>query len=447
MSNRESDPRLHSADGVRGDESWIQEVDRLIQDRHSDWVSIRRQLHMHPELSGEEVETTRRIEALLHGEELATRRGPDNLGLIVDLESPPGNDAPRMALRADMDALAIHDAKKVEYRSRHDGIMHACGHDAHSTILVAALAGLADLRRREAAPFPWRVRAIFQGAEETAVGARQMVEHGAVDDCAAILAVHVDSSRDVGKMGLRTGILTANCDDIQITIRGEGGHAARPHETSDALFVATLLLQQLYAGLPRGVDSRQAAVVTFGQLQAGHSANVIPSSAHLAGTMRTLDRQVHAALQQRIQMLAHSIALTWGVSIDVQFGSSCPSVNNDPHLIALLGRAAARVVGEPHVQTIPEPSLGGEDFAFYLDRIPGALMRVGCASNTAGHAPLHHPLFDVDERALPLAARTLVRSVLLWSASQHRANNQPAPLDPPAPIGRPGPLESYHGEI
>jgi amidohydrolase len=438
---------MQSADGSRGDESWMLEVDRLIQDRQSDWVSIRRQLHMYPELSGEEVATTGRIESILHGEDLATRRGPDDLGLIVDLESPPGNDAPRIALRADMDALAIQDAKKVEYRSRHDGIMHACGHDAHSTILLAALSGLADLSRRDLVPIHWRVRAIFQGAEETAVGARQMVEHGAVDDCAAILAVHVDSSRDVGRMGLRSGTLTANCDDIRITVRGEGGHAARPHETTDALFVATLLLQQLYAGLPRVVDSRQASVVTFGQMQAGHSANVIPSVVHLAGTMRSLDRQVHAALQQRIQTLAHAIALTWGVKIEVEFGSTCPSVVNDPRLVELMWQAASRVVGDDHVQSIPEPSLGGEDFAYYLDRIPGALMRVGCASNTAGRAPLHHPMFDVDERALPLAARSLVRSVLLWSASQQQSVDLLPPLDPARSLGKPGLPENYHGEI
>lgn len=441
---------MSSTDASRSEESWLAEADRLIQERQPEWVALRRQLHMYPELSGREHETTRRLEAVLESENITVRRGPEDLGLIVDLESPPGNHAPRIALRADMDALAVQDAKSVEYRSRNEGVMHACGHDAHSTIVLATIAGLADLQRREAVPMPWRVRAIFQGAEETAVGARQMVEHGAVDDCEAILAVHVDSSREVGRVGLRHGTLTANCDEIRIQIRGEGGHAARPHETTDPLFVATLLVQQLYAGLPRATDSRQAAVVTFGQMNAGYSPNVIPSVVHLGGTMRTLDRGVHAALQQRIQSLAHAVALAWGVTIDVRFGSTCPSVVNDSQLVHIFEQAAASVVGRNQIDSIHEPSLGGEDFSFYLDRIPGALMRVGCASRTAGSAPLHHPLFDVDERALPLAARTLIRSVLLWSAARQPTNRSPRPLDPPtppAPLGTPSTAEKYHGEI
>jgi amidohydrolase len=438
---------MHSAKGPREDQSWLAGVDRLIQERQSDWIATRRHLHMHPELSSHESETTHFLESRLQSEGVETRRGPDDLGLIVDLESPPGNQAPRIALRADMDALAIQDTKAVDYRSRHDGIMHACGHDAHSTIVLASVAGLADLQRRAAVPFPWRVRAIFQGAEETAVGARQMVEHGAIDDCEAILAVHVDSSRDVGKVGLRIGTLTANCDEIRIQVRGEGGHAARPHETTDPLFVATLLVQQLYAGLPRAVDSRSAAVVTFGQFGAGHSPNVIPSVVQLGGTIRTLDRTTHATLQTRIQNLAHAIALAWGVTIDVHFGPTCPSVVNDAQLVDCLRQAAAPVVGRDQIQEIPEPSLGGEDFAFYLDRIPGALMRVGCASHTAGNAPLHHPQFDVDERALPLAARILVRAVLQWSVSHQQRIAPPRALQPPQLLGQPEPSERYHGEI
>jgi amidohydrolase len=281
-------------------------------------------------------------------------------------------------------------------------------------------------------PWPVRFRAIFQPAEETSTGAREMIEAGALEDVRAIAAVHVDPSRDVGTVGLRVGVLTANCVGMRIRIIGQGGHTARPHEASDPIAAAALLINSLYLYIPRVVDSQDAVVLGIGQINSGDNPNVIPERLELRGTLRTLDRRVHKDTVQHVRRLAHGVAQTTETHIDVQFEQASGAVCNDPRMIELLRLAATEVLGPDGIQTIPRPSMGSEDFASYLDHVPGAMIRLGCGSARCGRSPLHTPMFDVDEEALSYGARILARSAVLACDPQSAAFQQPAP--PPAEI-------------
>ena len=257
---------------------WQQKLDSAIDARQQQLIAVRRHLHTHPELSGQEHETSLYLYQMLSDAGFNVRMGPDGRGLLVD--SRDNTQAPCIALRADIDALPIHDEKNVTYRSQHDGVMHACGHDAHAAVVLGALTALDDLRTEGDLPWPIRVRGLFQPSEETATGAAEMVEAGALEGVDAILAVHVDPSRSVGRIGIRTGILTANCDAMRVSIIGRGGHAARPHEAIDPIATAAQLISSLYLSIPRVTDSQDAVMV-----------RVIPDVAFLVEIHRLRRRQ------------------------------------------------------------------------------------------------------------------------------------------------------------
>ena len=219
----------------------------------------------------------------------------------------------------------------------------------------------------------------------------------------------------MGHIGLREGVLTANCDEVQVRILGRGGHAARPHEASDPIAAAAQLINALYLFIPRATDSQDAVVVTVGQVYGGDNANVIPEEVSLRGTLRTLDRAIRERTFEHIRRLADGIGKTSDTRIDVTFALGSASVCNDPALIALLRRAGHEVVGEAGLDEIRRPSMGSEDFSFYLEQVPGAMIRLGCASARAGGSPLHTPTFDIDEEALRIGAKTLARAAVFWS--------------------------------
>jgi amidohydrolase len=292
--------------------------------------------------------------------------------------------------------------------------MHGCGHDAHATIAVGATLALANLEARGALPWPAPRRLILQHAEETAVGAQEMIDAGALYGVQGIFSLHVDPSRDVGSIGVRSGVLTAACDWLDVRIEGAGGHAARPHESTDPIAAAAQLISAIYALIPRSVDSHEPVVVTIGQISGGYSANVIPDLAHLKGTIRTLDSTTRAATIERLKKLARGIAEASGAEIHLHFGQGPPAVINDPAAAQTIRQAAAGVVGTERVAEIPRPSMGGEDFSHYLERVPGAMFRLGVRSPTVGREPLHSPLFDIDERALAIGAKILARAAVLW---------------------------------
>ena len=391
---------------------WARRLDAEIDELTPTLRRLRRELHAHPEPSGEERLSTARVEALLPTTAWARAAARP---ASVCWSTPEPADRPRVALRADLDALRLADGKQVDYRSRVDGVMHACGHDAHTACGVGAALALARLAQRRELPWPVHWRAVFQPAEETGDGAYAMIDGGALDGVEAIFALHVDPSRPVGQIGVREGAFTAACDLVEIAVRGQGGHAARPHESVDPIAAASQLISALYAFIPRSVDSQDAAVLTIGRIQGGYSANVIPDQVELSGTLRTLSPVVRERVKQRIRELAHGIEHASGSKIQVDFRRGLAGVHNHPAATAVVRRAAADVVGPENVIEIARPSMGGEDFAGYLEHVPGAMFRLGVQSELIGGHPLHSPLFDIDEAALPLGAKILARALTQWA--------------------------------
>lgn len=393
-------------------ESWFDE--RIVQFER-ELIAIRRHLHSRPEPSGEEVETSRYVAERLRRAELNPRVCRNELGVVVDvtLGRPPA-DAPLIAVRADMDALRIPDRKRVEYASQVPTVGHLCGHDAHTAmVLGTALAGLAgDGSPALPAENGLRLRLLFQPAEETSEGAEWLIDQGALDGVAAILGLHVDPERTIGEVGIRYGVLTANCDEVTITVEGRGGHAARPHHAVDPVAASAHLISTLYEFLPRSVDSRNASVFTVGNISGGFAPNVIPDRVELHGTLRTTDPQSRERLKERLQAICAAAGQTCGATVRVEFSRPLQAVVNDAHVTEALEQASRRVVGPENIIFIDRPSMGGEDFAMYLDHVPGAMLRLGCGG-AGGDSPfLHSPFFDIDERALALGTRILLRSAL-----------------------------------
>lgn len=408
--------------------TWQAELDRAIDARFEQMVQLRRHLHQHPEVSGQERETSFLLYQLLGDAGYDVRLGPDGRGVIADAVT--GRDAvvpELLALRADMDALRIHDEKPLPYRSLVEGVMHACGHDCHTAIVATVLLALWQLAQEDTLPWPIRLRGLFQPAEETAQGAREMIEVGAMQGVGAILALHVDPALPLGTIGLRSGPLTATADEIEIHVRGRGGHAARPHEASDSIAAAAQFVSSLYLFIPRVTDSRDAVVVTIGQIRGGDTANVIPEEVVLRGTMRTLDREVRAMTIQHIQRLADGIGRTSDTRIEVRPGHSTPSVVNDASWVELLRVTVSELLGATGVRELARPSMGSEDFSYYLDYAPGAMFRLGCTSERAGGRALHAPDFDVDEEALRIGAKIMARAAVTWFDPSRAGSGQPYP--------------------
>ncbi len=392
---------------------WKTQLDAIIGEQVAEVVGLRRHLHAHPEPSGEELQTSLHLYQLLEKQDLDVRMGPDGCGVFADGESATADRC--IALRGDIDALRIQDEKKTSYRSTCAGIMHACGHDAHTAVVYGAVSALALLVKRGQAPWPLSWRAIFQPAEETATGAAQMIEAGALEGVDLIFGLHVDPTRRSGEIGMRAGAMTAHCDLLQLTLRGQGGHAARPHESKDPIAAAAQLINSLYQFVPRATDSHDAVVLTIGKVRGGKNPNVIPDTTELWGTMRTLDSQVRLRTIEQIRQVARGVEEITGTQIEVTFHVSIPSVDNDAELTRLLWQESEEVVGDQHVQLIARPSMGSEDFARYLEEIPGAMFRLGCACDLAVATPLHTPKFDIDEASLKIGTRILARSVIMAS--------------------------------
>ncbi|HTE20163.1 MAG TPA: amidohydrolase [Armatimonadota bacterium] len=397
---------------------WQQQLDQLIDARSAELIAVRRRLHAYPEPSGEEHETSLFLHQLLADSGFEVQLGVEGRGVVADL--PGCSGVPQIALRADIDALRIHDVKQVEYRSQRDGLMHACGHDGHTAAVLGAILGLRAAVDSGILPWPVCWRGIFQPAEETGQGALEMVASGALDGVSGILALHMDPSRPVGRVGLRYGALTAACDALSIDIAGRGGHAARPHESLDPIAAAAQLISSIYLFIPRATDSHDPVVITIGQITAGDNPNVIPESAQLRGTVRTLGGEARERTKNHIRQLARGLAEASSTGIQVRFEPGPQSVNNDSTMTDLIREAARDLLGEERLDVISRPSMGGEDFAFYLDHVPGAMFRLGCASPSAGNAPLHSPAFDLDERALAIGAKVLARAAVLWSDPARR---------------------------
>jgi amidohydrolase len=392
---------------------WQSLVDSTVDELAEQMVALRRHLHAHPEPSGEELKTSLHLYQIFDELGLPVRMGPEGCGVVVDSRS---DGAPRrIAMRADIDALRIQDQKQSPYRSTVPEVMHACGHDAHTATVFGALAALDQLECEKALPWPVTWRGIFQPSEETSHGARAMIAAGALKDVAAIVSMHVDPTRAAGTIGVRPGVFTANCDEICVVVNGRGGHAARPHESNDPIAAAAELISTLYQFVPRATDSQDAVVVSFGQIHGGQNSNVIPEQVVLEGTVRTLDARVREKTIAHIRTLADGIERVTGTKLDVSFETGIPSVYNDKALTDIVVAVARALLGAENVVSMPRPSMGSEDFAAYLDHVPGTMFRLGAAGEYGPAPGLHTPTFDVDERCLAVGAKILARTVVEWS--------------------------------
>jgi amidohydrolase len=368
-------------------------------------TELRRDLHAHPELSWSEVRTTERIATRLEEAGLRVRRIPRS-GLIAEV----GESGPLVALRADLDALPVEDLTDDPWASRVNGVAHACGHDVHAAALVGA--GLALAEAYAAGELHGRVRLLFQPAEEVMPGgALELMSLGALDGVIRVFGLHCDPSLDVGQVGLREGPLTGAADAISVQLRGKGGHTSRPHLTEDLTFALGKLVTELPAILSRRLDPRAGVSVVWGLVQAGSTHNVIPATGRVAGTVRMLDAVAWVDAEKIVRELVGQIVEPYGVSAEVTYQRGVPPVVNEHVSTVLLGRAVERVVTEiGHVPT--QQSLGGEDFGWYLDRMPGAMGRLGTRTPGGATYDLHQGDLRVDERATAIGARVLAEVAL-----------------------------------
>ncbi len=367
-------------------------------------VEIRRDLHAHPELSWAEERTTALVAKRLDQVGLVPTMLPRN-GLMVDVGAGPG---PLVALRADLDALPVDDRTDDPWASTVQGVAHACGHDVHTAALIGAGLSLAAVADR----LPGRVRLIFQPAEEIMPGGALMaIGAGVLDGVSRIFGLHADPGLDVGTVGLREGPLTGAADALDVLLSGKGGHTSRPHLTEDLTFALGKLVTELPAVLSRRLDPRAGVSVVWGIVRAGSAVNVIPATGRAGGTVRMLDAVAWVDAEELVRDTIEQIVEPYGVEATITYVRGVPPVVNEHRSTHVLGRAVETVLGEDaHVAT--SQSLGGEDFAWYLESVPGAMGRLGTRTPGGPTYDLHQGDLRVDERAISVGAKVLAAAAL-----------------------------------
>jgi len=390
-------------------------VETVVDKLSEELIELRRDLHTHPELSWGERRTTGLVAAqVAEAGWTVTRHGAS--GLVADL----GADGPLVALRADLDALPVDDTSGDPWASTVPGVAHACGHDVHTTALVGAARALSEVQAQGL--LRGRVRLLFQPAEEVMPGgALHLMAAGALDDVEKIFMLHCDPTVDVGRLGLREGPVTGAADRLEVSFHGAGGHTSRPHLTQDLIFAVGKVISELPAIMSRRLDPRAGVSVVWGFVESGAAHNVIPSKGRIGGTVRMLDLVAWAHAEAMAREAIASVVAPYGVTADVDYRRGVPPVVNEPASTQLLGRAIARALGvQGWVST--SQSLGGEDFGWYLDRVPGAMARLGTRTPGGPTYDLHQGDLRVDETATGIGARVLAEAALgAIAASQRRA--------------------------
>jgi amidohydrolase len=401
------------------------DLDEFWAAHEAELTGFRRDLHAHPETGNNEHRTTRHVALRLAAAGLRPAILPKGTGLIVDI-GPSSPTRAVVALRADLDALPMMDEKAVPYRSTVPNVCHACGHDVHTTVLVGT--GLFLAEQAEAGLLPGRVRLIFQPAEELGSGALDVIAAGGLDGVARIFALHCDPRLDAGKLGVRSGAITAACDKITVRVTGPGGHTARPHLTADLVFALGKILTELPAGLSRRVDPRSSLSLVWGQVSAGKAPNAIPDEGVAAGTVRCLDEDAWRSAPEIVRGLVDSVAAAYGVHAELDYDRNVPPTINDKVCADTLTVAGTGVLGIDGVVSTPQ-SLGGEDFAWYLEKVPGALARLGTrVPGTETSCDLHQPSFDADERSIGVGVRVLSATALTALWDEARGSQSPHEL-------------------
>nr|WP_314629095.1 M20 aminoacylase family protein [uncultured Noviherbaspirillum sp.] len=390
-------------------------MNALLEGLHSqsaEFVAIRRDIHRHPELGFEEHRTSELVAESLAGWGYAVERKLGGTGVVGQLRK--GSGIRTLGLRADMDALPVQEQTGLPHQSCHAGVMHACGHDGHTTMLLAAARYLS-----EQADFDGTLNLVFQPAEEGLGGARRMMEDGLFEKypCDAIFAMHNMPGHAQGRLVLRDGPFMASSDYVTITLKGIGGHGAMPHLAADPVVAAAGIVIALQSIVSRNIDPQQTAVITVGALHAGSANNVIPQGATLELSVRALDRSVRQALETRIRDLVHAQAQSYGVTADIAYRRGYPVLVNTPAETDFARRVALDLLGEDKVTTQGEPLTGSEDFAFMLERVPGSYLLIGNGDgHSAGACMVHNPKYDFNDANLPIGAAYWVALAQAWLA-------------------------------
>jgi amidohydrolase len=390
-------------------------VTQLVATLQPELVEIRRDIHAHPELGRTEQRTTRLVAERLRLAGLAPKLLPGT-GLTCDIgPTTVETGRRRIALRADIDALPVQETTGLPYASTVHGVAHACGHDVHTTALLGAGLVLAELHA--AGQLPTGVRLIFQPAEEVQPGgALDVMAEGALDGVGRIFALHCDPKVDVGRIGSRIGPITSASDEITVVLTGPGGHTSRPHLTADLVYALGQVITQVPAVLGRRLDPRSGVNLTWGAVQAGSAHNAIPASGSVRGTLRCLDVRAWERASQVLHAAVEEVTAPYGVEVEVRHQRGVPPVENDERAVAVLEAAARDVLGEESVQ-LTEQSLGGEDFAWYLTKVPGAMARLGTRRPGGRTYDIHQGDLVVDEAAIAAGAALLARAALRVGAT------------------------------
>lgn len=387
-----------------------QSIASRIEQLFPEMVERRRYLHQHPELSFHEVETPNYIASRLEELGIEVRRNVGGRGVVGTIRG--GKPGKTVALRADFDALPIQDEKTVDYRSTVPGVMHACGHDGHTATLLAVAEVLASQKEQ----LTGNVVLIHQHAEEVVPGgAREMIADGCLEGVDVIFGTHLWSTTTLGTIGTRVGPVMAAADKFELTLFGRGGHGAKPHETIDAVVLGATIVKELQSIVSRRLDPLQQAVLTIGTLHAGNTFNVIADRAQLTGTVRTFDEAVAQKIVSEMERTIKGICDAAGATYTFHYETGYPAVINDLVETRFLEAVAREVIGDTSVFEI-DPTMGGEDFAYYLKEVPGTFFFTGAGD--ASHYPHHHPRFDFEEPAMVDAAKILVEATLRYLATR-----------------------------
>jgi hippurate hydrolase len=371
-------------------------------------VALRRDIHREPELGFDTDRTAEKVLAALDGLPLDIETGVARNGIVATLRG--AGEGPTVALRADMDALPIQEETALPFASETEGRMHACGHDGHTSMLVGAAHVLSEMRDR----LGGTVKFVFQPAEEGGGGGRVMVDEGVADDISSIFALHLWPGLPFGKVATKAGSIMAAADAFEMEITGSGGHGAMPHLAADAVVIAAQVVTTLQTVVSREVDPVKPAVLTVGEIAAGTAFNIIPEKAHLGGTVRTLDPDLRESMPGRIEALARGVAKGMRGDANLDYTFSYPVTVNDEGAADRVLGVAENLFGAESVLELPNPSMGGEDFAFFLEKVPGAFIWLGVGEDVSG---LHTPQFAFAEEVLPRGSALL--AALALAAGQH----------------------------
>ena len=374
-------------------------------------ITFRREIHRNPEVSGDEKNSSSFVAGVLEANDIQVKSNVGGYGLVAVLNGD--SEGPVIALRADMDALPIDEQTGAEYASTSPGVMHACGHDVHTAILMGAAIVLADMRQS----LKGKVMFLFQPAEESISGAKAMIADGLFDGQlpGAVVALHCLPEMEVGKVGHKPGIMTAAADSIDIVIKGKSGHASRPHQTVDAVLVSSMVINAIHHIVSRKTNPLHPAVISIGSIYGGSAKNIIADRVEMEGTVRTLDKGLREKMPEIIEDVIKGVTASMGADYEFTYTLECPAIINDPTIDKLVSSCASDIVGKENSIELGEPMMGSEDFALFTEMVPGALFRLGTGNREKGIvASLHNPHFDIDEEAIIIGAK-----MMSWIATSY----------------------------